>query len=121
MSGNRPYRGGSMLGADCSWRRIAVAQDFPAGDRGHAPPDRGQIDHRNLSRCPGGFPHIRAGNQLDVYFALGFVHAQDRLWQMEIMRRAVSGSLAELAGARLVPRDRAMPTLGLALLDRDLA
>ena len=71
-----------------------------------------------IFRDARGVPHIRAENQLDAYFALGFVHAQDRLWQMEMMRRTASGRLAEMGGARLLPSDRAMRTLGLARLAR---
>src|SRR5260370_453428 len=60
-----------------------------------------------------GVPHIFAATQEDAYFALGFVHAQDRLWQMELMRRAGAGRLAEILGERAVPGDRYLRTLGL--------
>ena len=63
-----------------------------------------------------GVPHIRAKSAADAYFALGFTHAQDRLWQMEAMRRTGAGRLAEILGERLVPTDRLMRTLGLASL-----
>src|SRR5690349_15202323 len=43
-----------------------------------------------------GVPHIRAENELDLYRALGYVHAQDRLFQMEILRRLSRGELAEV-------------------------
>lgn len=52
-----------------------------------------------------GVPHIRAGNQLDMYRALGYVQAQDRLFQMEIMRRLARGELAQVLGSKLVPTD----------------
>ena len=42
-----------------------------------------------------GVPHIQAQNETDLYRALGYVHAQDRLFQMEIMRRLARGELAE--------------------------
>ena len=71
-----------------------------------------------IFRDAHGIPHIRAANQRDAYFALGYVHAQDRLWQMELMRRTASGRLAEMGGARLLAHDRAMRTLGLARLAR---
>eukprot|EP01034_Spumella_vulgaris_P046529 gene46530-58018_t len=48
-----------------------------------------------------GVPHIRAENEADLYRALGYVHAQDRLFQMEIMRRLARGELAEVLGAKL--------------------
>lgn len=62
-------------------------------------------------------PHIFAASEHDGYFALGFVHAQDRLFQMELMRRLGAGRLAELFGTVLgdwaVTSDRMMRTLGL--------
>lgn len=61
-----------------------------------------------------GIPRIRAANKLDAATALGYVHARDRMFQMELMRRLASGRLAELFGARALPMDRQMRTLGLA-------
>ncbi len=61
-----------------------------------------------------GVPHIYADNEEDAYYALGFVHAQDRLFQMEMTRRVASGRLAELLGAEFVKVDAFFKTLGLA-------
>ena len=61
-------------------------------------------------------PHIFADNQEDAYFGLGFVHAQDRLWQMEMMRRLAAGRLAEVAGRKALASDRFMRTLGFQRL-----
>ena len=58
-----------------------------------------------------GVPHIRAGNQLDMYRALGYVQAQDRLFQMEIMRRLARGELAEILGPKLVETDKLFRSL----------
>ena len=52
-----------------------------------------------------GVPHIRAQNELDAWYGLGFVHGQDRLFQMELVRRAAFGGLAELFGPGLAQRD----------------
>jgi penicillin amidase len=60
-----------------------------------------------------GVPHIFAQDEGDAYFALGYVHAQDRLWQMEINRRIGSGTLAELFGEVATGYDAFMRTLGL--------
>ncbi len=60
-----------------------------------------------------GVPHIRAASAEDGAAALGFVHARDRMFQMELMRRAASGRISELAGARALPLDRTMRVLGL--------
>ncbi len=61
-----------------------------------------------------GVPRIRAANEVDAAAALGFVHARERMFQMELMRRAASGRLSELAGAATLPLDRQMRVLGLA-------
>lgn len=60
-----------------------------------------------------GVPHIKAQNLDDVYFALGYVHAQDRLFQMETLRRLARGELAEIFGPELLPTDKLFRTLGL--------
>ena len=53
-----------------------------------------------------GVPHIRATSYDDLFFAQGFVTAQDRLWQMDISRRYAAGNLAELLGPALLKHDR---------------
>jgi penicillin amidase len=53
-----------------------------------------------------GVPHISAQSVDDLFFAQGYVMAQDRLWQMEMWRRAAEGRMAEIAGPAAVPRDR---------------
>ena len=53
-----------------------------------------------------GVPHIYASNIDDLFFAQGFVQAQDRLWQMDMYRRTFEGSLAEILGPGWVPHDR---------------
>ena len=58
-------------------------------------------------------PRIRAASETDAATALGFLHARDRLFQMELMRRAASGRLSEIAGSATLPIDRLMRTLGL--------
>lgn len=60
-----------------------------------------------------GVPHIRASSMEDGYFGLGYVHARDRLFQMDSMRRFAAGRLSEVVGPATVPVDRAMRTLGL--------
>ena len=60
-----------------------------------------------------GVPHIEAESSADIWFAKGFCHAQDRLWQMDFYRRVASGRLSEMAGAQVLPVDRLMRTLGI--------
>ena len=52
-----------------------------------------------------GVPHIYADSQKDAMTVLGYVHAQDRLWQMELMRRIAPGRLSELFGSKALPND----------------
>ncbi|WP_285426271.1 penicillin acylase family protein [Pseudomonas sp. efr-133-TYG-103a] len=58
-----------------------------------------------------GVPHIKADNEDDLYRALGYVHAQDRLFQMEILRRLARGELAEILGPKLVNNDKLFRSL----------
>jgi penicillin G amidase len=58
-------------------------------------------------------PHIYAGNKHDAHFALGYVHAQDRLWQMEMNRRIAAGRLAEILGESALDTDKFLRTLGI--------
>ena len=60
-----------------------------------------------------GVPHLQAANEPDLYRALGYVHAQDRLFQMEMLRRLARGELAEVLGPKLLPTDRLFRTLGI--------
>ena len=66
-----------------------------------------------IRRDRWGVPHIEAANRADLHFAQGFCHGQDRLWQMDIYRRVVSGKLSEMAGPEGLPVDRLMLTLGI--------
>ncbi|PHS51666.1 MAG: penicillin acylase family protein [Lutibacter sp.] len=60
-----------------------------------------------------GIPHIYAKNELDAVIALGFVHAQDRLWQMELMRRIAPGRLSEIFGEKMLKNDQFFVRLGI--------
>ncbi len=60
-----------------------------------------------------GIPHIYASTENDALKALGYVHAQDRLWQMELLRRVGSGGLSEVFGTDLIPTDKFFLSLGI--------
>ncbi len=60
-----------------------------------------------------GIPHIYAKNEADAFKALGYVHAQDRLWQMELLRRIGKGGLSEVFGSDLLPTDKFFLSLGI--------
>ena len=66
-----------------------------------------------IVRDANAVPHIFAENAADAYVALGYVHAQDRLWQMEFTRRAGAGRLAEVLGETALESDLYLRTLGL--------
>jgi penicillin amidase len=66
-----------------------------------------------IQRDNNGVPTIYATNDNDVYFALGYAHAQDRLWQMEIERRLIEGKLSEVFGAKTLNSDKFFRTWGL--------
>jgi penicillin amidase len=74
-----------------------------------------------------GIPHIYAATQKDAVTALGYIHAQDRLWQMELMRRIAPGRLSELFGSIMLKNDKFFAGLGIdedsekaiALLDKN--
>jgi penicillin G amidase len=70
----------------------------------------------SVQRDRYGVPHIKAETMLDAYRTLGFVHAQDRLFQMEVMRRAGQGRTAELIGSKALEIDRRIRVLGLTQL-----
>lgn len=61
---------------------------------------------------PYGVPHIYAKNKHDLYMALGYVHAQDRLWQMTLSQLAAQGRFAEFFGKELLPIDKFQRTIG---------
>ncbi len=58
-------------------------------------------------------PHIFAANDTDAFFALGFAHAQDRLWQMTMLRRTVQGRLSEIFGSKTLRTDELIRRLNL--------
>jgi len=72
-----------------------------------------------IVRDADAIPHIFAANKLDALFGLGYVHAQDRLWQMEFQRRIGNGRLSEVLGAATLPQDRFLRTVGFGRAARD--
>lgn len=60
-----------------------------------------------------GIPHIYAENKKDAFRSLGYVHAQDRLWQMEVVRRIAAGGLSEVFGIDMLRTDKFFLSLGI--------
>ncbi len=85
-----------------------------------SPQRQGEIHLEGLTRAVTvnfdefGIPHLVASNDGDLYRALGYIHAQDRLFQMELLRRLASGQMAEIFGKKLVSADKLYRTLGLS-------
>jgi len=100
---------------------LAMAAGGVAGWYVHTkqPQRSGALPLKNLSARVNvrfderGVPHINADNDIDMYRALGYVHAQDRLFQMEMVRRLSQGELAEIFGPKLLDSDRLFRTLGI--------
>jgi penicillin amidase len=65
-----------------------------------------------------GIPHITASSEHDLFVAQGFVHAQDRLWQMETLRRLTEGRLSEIAGESMVAVDYLARMIGMPSMKR---
>lgn len=90
---------------------IYVWRSFPALD--------GEIRAAGLAapvlvrRDPSDVTHIEARSRADAYFAMGWVHAQERGWQLEFNRRLMHGELSEVLGSATLPTDRLIRTLGL--------
>ena len=87
--------------------RLAMSPDY-----------RGELAMEGLSATvevyytDHGIPHIYAETEIDAYRAMGYVHAQDRLWQMDLLRRVGGGRLSEIFGADLIEADKYFRTIG---------
>jgi len=92
--------------------------------RGALPKTRGEIElpglHANVSvyRDTYGVPHIYAENEHDLFHAAGFVIAQDRLWQLDMIRRTGAGRLSEIFGEPGVESDKFLRTVGFRRIAR---
>lgn len=79
----------------------------------------GEVELKNIQKKTTvyfdefGVPHIYADNSKDAMEALGYVHAQDRLWQMELMRRIAPGRLSEIFGSVALKNDKFFAGLGI--------
>ena len=87
------------------WIYGRVRASLPLLDGVAAAP--GLIAAVTIERDALGVPTIRGGNRVDVARALGWLHGQERFFQMDLLRRSAAGELAELFGKRALPRDRA--------------
>ena len=74
-----------------------------------------------IYRDDNGIPHIFARNDQDLYFALGYAVAQDRLWQLELSRRIVNGRLSEVFGDTTLAMDKFLLTIGFKRIAYELS
>jgi penicillin amidase len=74
---------------------------------------KGLREPAQISRDPEGVVYIEAKNDRDVYFSMGYAHAQDRLWQLEFQRRLSQGRLSEIFGESTIDQDIWIRTLGI--------
>jgi penicillin amidase len=90
--------------------RYLVTKSFPDY---HGEQSVSKIGERvTIYRTEFGVPHVIASNEYDLFFAQGYVHAQDRLWQMDLSRRAGEGRLSEILGSATLQFDRMLKTIG---------
>ena len=93
----------------------------------HSPLYKGELQLKALENevevyfTEFGIPHIYAKSDKDAYYALGYVHAQDRLWQMDLLRHVWSGRLSELFGSDLIDTDKYLRTMGLDKYSKESA
>ncbi|HTD95474.1 MAG TPA: penicillin acylase family protein, partial [Edaphobacter sp.] len=102
------------------WVRQAMRDSLPQLDGALSLP--GLTAPVTIQRDAHGVPHLRAASLDDLVIAQGFVTTQDRLWQMDVLRRHAAGELAEILGPTLISHDRIQRTLRLrASADRAFA
>ncbi|MCB0012544.1 MAG: penicillin acylase family protein [Anaerolineales bacterium] len=96
---------------------VMIRRPFPKTD--------GRVELDGLSaevtviRDEMGIPHIYAENEKDLYFAQGYVHAQDRFWQMEFWRHIGQGRISEIAGEATINSDKFIRTMGWPRMAQD--
>ncbi|MEQ1514408.1 MAG: penicillin acylase family protein [Lysobacteraceae bacterium] len=93
-----------------AWLYVHGRQGLPPSSQTVQVPGGGSV---RIVRNEHGVPHLYADRDEDIYFAMGYVQAQDRLWQMELERRLAAGRLSEIFGKDLLMQDSWMRTLGL--------
>ena len=100
----------AAAGVGIAWQRLARRALPRTEGRLDVPGLRGEVTVR---RDRWNLAAIEAAEREDLYFAQGFVQAQERAWQMHFYHRAVSGRISEFAGPDTLPVDRLMRTLGI--------
>lgn len=92
--------------------RHLITKSYPITDGKISVP--GLHSNVDIYRDELGVPHISAKNEHDMFFAVGYVHAQDRLWEMDMIRRTAQGRLSEILGEPTVEFDKLFRIIGIA-------
>jgi penicillin G amidase len=101
------------------WMQTALRESLPVVDGRQGV--QGLAGPVTVLRDEHGVPHLRAGSMDDLVFAQGYLTAEDRLWQMDALRRHAAGELAEILGKSLIEHDQAQRFLQIrAAADRAL-
>lgn len=98
--------------------RSQIRKSFPETSGSIAVP--GIVQPVEIARDNHGVPRIEAQNEHDLFFALGYAHAQDRLWQMDITRRIGQGRLSELFGRVTLEFDKMFRIIGIRRIAEDV-
>ena len=101
---------GLTLEAFDAWWKDQTASRVPRSDGTGSAQLKGSAE---VLRDEWGVPHIYAGIDEDLFFAYGYAMAQDRLWQLDYLRRKATGRLAEVLGPAALPRDVLARTVGI--------
>ena len=111
--------------AGALWLRAAAKAALPVLDgevhlaaSGAGPGVKGLSAPVTVQRDAHGVPHIQAASEEDLFVAQGYVTAQDRLWQMDALRRNANGELAEILGPSLLAHDKAQRVLQIRVTAR---
>jgi len=99
-----------LVAATAAGAYVYLRQSLPNYDENATV--RGLTGDVDIVRDADAIPHVFASNKLDGLFGLGYVHAQDRLWQMEFQRRVGHGRLSEIFGPTTLAQDRFLRTIG---------
>lgn len=111
--------GTDRAGFDAWWQAECRRRVPPTTGTATPPGLRGPV---RIARDPRGLPHISAGNDGDLFFGFGYAVGQDRLFQIEHIRRKAAGRLAEVLGPEAVESDRLFRTLDIpGLAEREWA
>lgn len=108
-----------LAGALCWAGIFMIKKSLPIIDGEHEA--EGLLASVEVYRDQYGVPHIMADNEHDLMFATGYVQAQDRLWQMDLLRRVAAGRLSEILGTKTLEIDKFLRTVGLMRTAKKIA